>query len=106
MQGCSYVILLASAGYIGGRMVKWLEEITVTEGESNNFYHFHDNRVLPSHVTSTLAKEEGEAFPPEWYQCPAALQWCSVSTSDRRDSELRRMSQSLPYLPVLKCVSG
>ena len=29
-------------------MVKWLEEITVTEGESDNFYHFHDNRVLPS----------------------------------------------------------
>ena len=28
------------AGYIGGRMVKWLEEITVTEGESDSFYHF------------------------------------------------------------------
>ena len=31
----------------------------MTEGESDNFYHFHDNRVLPSHVTSGLAKEEG-----------------------------------------------
>ena len=40
-------------------MVKWLEEITVTEGESDNFYHFHDNRVLPSHVTEQLAKAEG-----------------------------------------------
>ena len=40
-------------------MVKWLEEITVTEGESDNFYHFHDNRVLPSHVTEQLAKSEG-----------------------------------------------
>ena len=40
-------------------MVKWLEEITVTEGESDNFYHFHDNRVLPSHVTEVLAKKEG-----------------------------------------------
>ena len=47
------------AGYIGGRMVKWLEEITVTEGESDNFYHFHDNRVLPSHVTEQMAKAEG-----------------------------------------------
>lgn len=47
------------AGYIGGRMVKWLEEITVTETESDNFYHFHDNRVLPSHVTEVLAKKEG-----------------------------------------------
>ena len=40
-------------------MVKWLEEITVTESESDNFYHFHDNRVLPSHVTEQLAKSEG-----------------------------------------------
>jgi len=44
-------------------MVKWLEEITVTEGESNNFYHFHDNRVLPSHITEALAKQEGERGP-------------------------------------------
>ena len=47
------------AGYIGGRMVKWLEEITVSAEPSNNFYHFHDNRVLPSHVTEKMAKEEG-----------------------------------------------
>lgn len=40
-------------------MVKWLEEITVTKQESDNFYHFHDNRVLPSHVTEALAKSEG-----------------------------------------------
>ena len=44
-------------------MVKWLEEITVTEGESDNFYHFHDNRVLPSHVTEQLAKSEGVSSP-------------------------------------------
>jgi nitrate reductase (NAD(P)H) len=43
-------------------MVKWLEEITVTEQESDNFYHYHDNRVLPSHVTEALAKAEGAAL--------------------------------------------
>lgn len=42
-------------------MVKWLEEITVSAEPSNNFYHFHDNRVLPSHVTEKMAKEEGAA---------------------------------------------
>jgi DMSO/TMAO reductase YedYZ molybdopterin-dependent catalytic subunit len=47
-------------GFIGGRMVKWLQEITVTEGESDNFYHFHDNRVMPPHVDEELAKKEGE----------------------------------------------
>lgn len=36
-----------------------LEEITVTEVESQNYYHFHDNRVLPSHVDEALANSEG-----------------------------------------------
>ena len=30
-----------------GRMIKFLTEIKVTDRESNNFYHFNDNRVLP-----------------------------------------------------------
>ena len=42
-------------------MVKWLEEITVSAEPSANFYHFHDNRVLPSHVTEKMAKDEGTA---------------------------------------------
>ncbi len=90
-------------GFIGGRMVKWLSEITVTEvragrrggaaepraatpptparspllpaepsaspslrapqTESQNFYHFMDNRVLPSHVDEALAKAEGAWGP-------------------------------------------
>lgn len=49
-------------GFIGGRMVKWLSEITVTSEESNNFYHYHDNRVMPPHVDEALAKAEGEAL--------------------------------------------
>ncbi|GIL55781.1 hypothetical protein Vafri_11308 [Volvox africanus] len=53
-------------GFIGGRMVKWLSEITVTDVESQNFYHFMDNRVLPSHVDEALAKEEGWWYKPEF----------------------------------------
>lgn len=44
--------------------VKWLSEITVTAVESDNFYHYHDNRVMPSHVDEALAKEEGESLQP------------------------------------------
>ena len=40
-------------------MVKWLEEITVAPEESQNFYHFHDNRVLPPGVDQEKAKAEG-----------------------------------------------
>jgi len=51
-------------GFIGGRMIKWIEEITVTSEESQNYYHFHDNRVLPSHVDEALANSEG------WWRKP------------------------------------
>lgn len=32
----------------------------MTAVESQNYYHFHDNRVLPSHVDEALANKEGE----------------------------------------------
>ncbi|KAG1677417.1 hypothetical protein FOA52_001872 [Chlamydomonas sp. UWO 241] len=53
-------------GFIGGRMIKWLEDITVTEVESDNFYHFMDNRVLPSHVDEEIANKEGWWFKPDF----------------------------------------
>lgn len=46
-------------GFIGGRMVKWLKRIIVTPKESDNHYHYKDNRVLPSHVDAELANAEG-----------------------------------------------
>lgn len=54
-----YPVRIIIPGHIGGRMVKYLEEITVTPKESDNFYHYFDNRVLPSHVDAELAKKEG-----------------------------------------------
>lgn len=46
-------------GFIGGRMVKWLKRIIVTTAESDSYYHYKDNRVLPSHVDAELANAEG-----------------------------------------------
>ncbi|KAG7671215.1 hypothetical protein Ndes2437B_g03830 [Nannochloris sp. 'desiccata'] len=53
-------------GYIGGRMIKWLEEITVTYEESQNYYHFFDNRVLPSVVDEDRANSEGWWYKPDF----------------------------------------
>lgn len=39
--------------------IKWLKEITVEAQESQNYYHFFDNRVLPSHVDQEIATAEG-----------------------------------------------
>jgi nitrate reductase (NAD(P)H) len=61
-----YPVRLIIPGYIGGRMVKWLQEIEVTEKESSNYYHFFDNRVLPSHVDAEMATAEGWWYKPEY----------------------------------------
>ncbi|KAJ8773352.1 hypothetical protein K2173_028529 [Erythroxylum novogranatense] len=53
-------------GFIGGRMVKWLRRIIVTTKESDSYYHYKDNRVLPSHVDSELANAEGWWYKPEY----------------------------------------
>jgi len=53
-------------GFIGGRMVKWLKEIKVSDACSDNHYHFKDNRVLPVNVTPEQAEAEGWWFKPDY----------------------------------------
>ncbi|ESW13102.1 hypothetical protein PHAVU_008G168000 [Phaseolus vulgaris] len=61
-----FPIRMIIPGFIGGRMVKWLKRIVVTEQECESHYHYKDNRVLPSHVDPELANEEGWWFKPEY----------------------------------------
>ncbi|KAK0671086.1 hypothetical protein QBC41DRAFT_271103 [Cercophora samala] len=41
-------------GMIGGRSVKWLKKIVISDRPSENWYHIYDNRVLPT----TISPEE------------------------------------------------
>ncbi|KFY33241.1 hypothetical protein V494_07802 [Pseudogymnoascus sp. VKM F-4513 (FW-928)] len=50
-------------GQIGGRSVKWLTKLIVTESPSDNWYHIYDNRVLPTMVSPEMAKKD-----PSWWQ--------------------------------------
>ncbi|KAF9438194.1 hypothetical protein BGZ76_009292 [Entomortierella beljakovae] len=60
-----YPVRLIVPGIIGGRSIKYLSRITVTDCESDSWYHYHDNRVLPSVVTDAdMAKRE------QWWQRP------------------------------------
>ncbi|CAA3018146.1 nitrate reductase [NADH] 2 [Olea europaea subsp. europaea] len=52
-------------GFIGGRMVKWLKRVIVTTQESDSYYHYKDNKVLPSHVDAELANAEAWWYKPE-----------------------------------------
>ncbi|KAI3400665.1 hypothetical protein diail_2377 [Diaporthe ilicicola] len=49
-------------GQIGGRSVKWLRRIVVTDAPSDNWYHIYDNRVLPT----TVSPEESADLPETW----------------------------------------
>ncbi|XP_062219471.1 nitrate reductase [NADH] 1-like [Phragmites australis] len=53
-------------GCTAGRMVKWLRRIIVTTAESDNYYHYRDNRFLPSHVDAELADAEAWWYKPEY----------------------------------------
>lgn len=49
-------------GQIGGRSVKWLKKLIVTDAPSDNWYHIYDNRVLP-----TMVSPEQSANEPKWW---------------------------------------
>ncbi|KAJ3689963.1 hypothetical protein LUZ61_019127 [Rhynchospora tenuis] len=53
-------------GFTGGRSVKWVKRIIVSTKESDNNYHYRDNRLLPSHVDAELATAEGWWYKPEY----------------------------------------
>ena len=59
-----YPVRLIIPGYIGGRMIKWLAQINVIEHETKNHYHYHDNRILPPHITAE------ESLKGEWWYKP------------------------------------
>ncbi|OAP55671.1 hypothetical protein AYL99_09823 [Fonsecaea erecta] len=49
-------------GQIGGRSVKWLTKLIITDAPSDNWYHVYDNRVLP-----TMVSPEESANNPKWW---------------------------------------
>lgn len=46
-----YPVRLMVPGYVGGRCVKWLRRIWISDKENDSHYHIWDNRVLPAFVT-------------------------------------------------------
>lgn len=50
-------------GQIGGRSVKWLKKLIITDAPSDNWYHIYDNRVLP-----TMVSPEESANNPHWWK--------------------------------------
>jgi nitrate reductase (NAD(P)H) len=53
-----FPVRLIIPGYVGGRMIKWLKNIVISDKQSDSWYHYHDNRLLPPSVTFTEAEVE------------------------------------------------
>lgn len=61
-----FPVRLIIPGYIGGRMIKWLKHINVIPHETKNHYHYHDNRILPPHITAEESLSGGWWYKPEY----------------------------------------
>ncbi|KAK5943376.1 hypothetical protein PMZ80_004383 [Knufia obscura] len=46
-----FPLRLIIPGWVGGRCIKWLARVWVTDHENDSYYHIWDNRVLPSFIT-------------------------------------------------------
>ncbi|KAF2718598.1 hypothetical protein K431DRAFT_322297 [Polychaeton citri CBS 116435] len=47
-----YPLRTVIPGYVGGRQVKWLQRVWVTDRENDSYWHIWDNRFVPPFVTS------------------------------------------------------
>ncbi|CCX12219.1 Similar to Nitrate reductase [NADPH]; acc. no. P22945 [Pyronema omphalodes CBS 100304] len=52
---------------IGGRSVKWLKRLVITDKPSGNWYHKYDNRVLPTTITPEMSKKDDQPWEDERY---------------------------------------
>jgi len=60
-----YPLRVILPGFVGGRMIKWLKKITISDKESSSYYHWGDNKILPSHI-DTIAAAESWWSKPEY----------------------------------------
>ncbi|KAG5304967.1 nitrate reductase [Histoplasma capsulatum G186AR] len=64
-------------GQIGGRSVKWLKKLTITDAPSGNWYHIYDNRVLPTMISPEISTNE----PKWWYDERYAIYDLNVNSA-------------------------
>lgn len=79
-------------GQIGGRSVKWLRRIVVTEDPSDSWYHIYDNRVLPT----TVSPEASADLPDVWRDERYAIYELNVNSAVARPAHDERVRVRVP----------
>jgi nitrate reductase (NAD(P)H) len=73
-----YPLRLVVPAQIGGRSVKWLNRIELSDVESQHHLHFHDNKVLPMSLGPDQARAE-----KNWWYDPRWEFWNEFHTRNR-----------------------
>lgn len=102
-----FPLRLVVPGNVGGRMVKWLTTITISNAETRNHWQWHDHKVLPAQVADTAGAKEGHWYNREYeiyehnvnsvVSAPAhaeRVQLASASTAER-DANLASQARGI-----------
>lgn len=78
-----YPVRVVVPGVAGARSVKWLDRITVQEGESSNHYQLYDYKILPPQAT------DAEVAKEFWHITPGLLDMpCNSIIADPQSEEV------------------
>ncbi|QRW14245.1 nitrate reductase [Ceratobasidium sp. AG-Ba] len=79
-------------GQIGGRSVKWLNRIEVSDRESQHHLHFFDNKVLPTQLSPEQARDEKKW----WYDPKYIINDLNVNSAIAKPDHEETISVPIP----------
>ncbi|KAJ3345537.1 hypothetical protein HDU83_003955 [Entophlyctis luteolus] len=92
-----YPLRVIVPGFIGGRMVKWLNKISVSSKETSSVYHYMDNRVLPPPaVSAEVAEAEGWWYKPDYIINQLNINSAISSPAHNEVLKLKTFGSTLP----------
>ncbi|GAB1518037.1 Cytosolic Fe-S cluster assembly factor nar1 [Rhizoctonia solani] len=84
-------------GQIGGRSVKWLNRIEVSEEESQHYLHFFDNKVLPTQLSPEQARDEKKWwYDPKFIELTPTLSDLNVNSAIAKPDHEERVEIPQP----------
>ncbi|GAA5887933.1 hypothetical protein JCM6882_000807 [Rhodosporidiobolus microsporus] len=96
-----FPLRLVVPGQIGGRSVKWLKKIEISDKESQHHLHFWDNKVLPMSYTAEEARNTREI----WYDPKYIINDLNVNSAVARPAHDEQLILS-PDSPKTYVVQG
>ena len=107
-----FPVRLILPGMVGGRQIKWLSRVWIQKEASSNWYHHHDNKLLPASVgTEAAAMAWWPRTAPYEMNCMAVItqptheEWINATTPsnpERKPDPLNPPAQIDPSKYAIK----